>query len=579
MKDTIRTEVNNIIVKMGLEAPADILIDYPTEMSRGDLYTNVAMMLAKKAGKNPIELANEIADELKKLSIKNVTNILAEKPGFINFSIADEYFDSVIKTVLHEKIHYGKNHSLKGKKLVVEFTDPNPFKIFHIGHLMSNCIGESLSRLVEWTGADVKRFCFQGDVGRHIALTIYGLRLMDEKFPDDNATAKEKVDFFGKSYAKGATYFKEHPEIEAEVQEINKKIYERSDAEVNEIYDKGREWSLEYFEEIYKILGTKFDRYFFESESSGPGIKAVNEGLSMGIFEKSEGAIIFNAEKYGLHTDVLITKVGLPTYAGKEIGLAEMKYNAFPYDTGITVTANEQNAFFKLTIKANELLFPFLQGKLRHISHGMMKLPEGKMSSRTGDIIAGRDFIDETVSAVLEKMSDRKMSDEDKKVISEEIAVSAIKFSILKQTLGKDIVFDRSKALSFEGDSGPYIQYSFVRAGSVLRKGEENGHVIDENFIAKIQNDIVISDSVTNDTENVLKRLISRFPDVVIRAQSEYAPHYVAQYLLSLSAAFNGFYAGSQIANSLERLALTKAFQFTVHNALWLLGIKVPKEM
>lgn len=569
MKEILRDAVHKVVLKMEMEAPS-VLIDYPADMSHGDLYTNVAMMLAKQAGKNPFDLANEITEELNKLSIKNVTKIEAMKPGFINFSIDDSYFDSAIKTVLHEKSHYGKNNSLKGKKIVVEFTDPNPFKIFHIGHLMSNTIGESVSRLIEWGGADVRRFCFQGDVGRHIALTIYGLRLMDVKFPDDTATPKEKVNFFGQAYAKGATYFKDHPEIEDEVQEINKKIYERSDNEVNEIYDKGREWSLEYFEEIYKILGTKFDRYFFESESSGPGIKAVNEGLSKGIFEKSDGAIIFNGEKYGLHTDVLITKVGLPTYAGKEIGLAEMKYNAFPYDIGITVTASEQNAFFKLTIKANELLFPSLKGKLHHIPHGMMKLPEGKMASRTGNVIAGRDFIDDTIVSVLGKMAERKMSDEEKKIIAEEISVAAIKFSILKQTTNKDIVYDKNKALSFEGDSGPYVQYSFVRAGSVLRKGEEGGLVINENFstIEKPDN-----------SESVLKRLIERFPSIVARAQEEYAPHHVAQYLLALSGAFNSFYANSPIAGSQSRHALTKAFQYTVHNGLWLLGIKAPKEM
>ncbi|MEI6490315.1 MAG: arginine--tRNA ligase [bacterium] len=576
MKDILLEAINKVISEMGLEAPS-VLIDYPGDMSHGDLYTNVAMMLAKKAGKNPLDLAGEIAENLKKLSIKDVTKIEAVKPGFINFSIDESYFDTAIKTVLHEKIHYGKNQSMKGKKVVVEYTDPNPLKLFHVGHLMSNTIGESVARLIEWTGSDVRRFCFQGDVGRHIALTIYGLRLMETKFPDENSSSKEKVAFFGQAYAKGSTYFKDHPEIEAEVQEINKKVYERSDNEVNEVYDKGREWSLEYFEEIYKILGTKFDRYFFESQSAGPGIKAVEEGLSKGIFEKSDGAIIFNGEKYGLHTDVLITKVGLPTYAGKELGLAEMKYNAFPYDTGITVTANEQNDFFKLTIKANNLLFPFLEGKLHHLSHGMMRLPEGKMGSRTGNVIAGRDFIDETVASVLEKMSERKMSEEDKKVVSEEVAVAAIKFSVLKQTLGKDIIYDKNKALSFEGDSGPYVQYSFVRAGSVLRKGEENGFAVDENFVSKVERDIVISES--GNSESALKRLIERFPTVVERAQSEYAPHYVAQYLLALSGAFNSFYANSQIANSLSRLALTKAFQFTVHNGLWLLGIKAPKEM
>lgn len=587
MKETLQKEIEKVLNHLGLTIPMEIFVDYPADITHGDFYTNVAMMCAKGAGKNPLDLAKEIAEELKSRvktaeensETKKITEITAVAPGFINFKIDDSYFDEIVKKVLHEKIHYGKNESIKGKKVVVEYTDPNPFKLFHIGHVMSNTIGESIARVIEWGGADVKRFCYQGDAGRHVALTIYGLHLMDRKFPEDSASLKEKVTFLGEAYAKGATYYEEHPEVEKQVQEINKKIYEKSDGEVNGIYDKGREWSLEYFEEVYKILGTKFDRYFFESESSGPGVKAVNEGLSKGIFEKSDGAVIFNGEKYGLHTDVLITKVGLPTYVAKELGLAEMKYNAFPYDIGITVTANEQNDFFKLTIKAIQLLFPFLESKLKHVAHGMMRLPEGKMSSRTGDVVPGRDFIDELIVAVLEKMSERKMSEEDKNIVAEEIAVSAIKFSILKQTLGKDIIFDRTKALSFEGDSGPYIQYSFVRAQSVLRKGEENGLLITENYEQKIKDSIVIVDESLTHGEHLLKRLIARLPHVVTRAQSEYAPHHIAQYLLTLSAAFNTFYASSPIATSLPRLALTKAFQYAVHNGLWLLGIKVPKEM
>jgi arginyl-tRNA synthetase len=582
MKETLIIEINKALKSLGIE-PVSVIVDYPTESANGDFYTNVAMACAKSAGRNPLDLALQISEKLKEQKIENVTDIQIAKPGFINFNVAEKYFDEQIAGALEQGKDYGKNKTAENKKIIVEYTDPNPFKLFHVGHIMQNAIGESISRLIEWSGSDIRRFCYQGDVGRHVALTIYGLRFMDAKFPADDASLRDKVRFLGQSYAKGATHFKNNPEVEPEVQLINKKIYEKSDPEMNEIYEKGREWSLEYFEEIYKILGTKFDRYFFESESSAPGISAVMGGVENGIFEKSDGAIIFNGEKYGLHTDVLITKQGLPTYAAKEIGLAEIKYDAFPYDLGITITANEQNDFFKLTIKANEILFPFLQGKLKHISHGMIRLPEGKMSSRTGDVVDGRDFIEMMEKSVLEKMNERDgergadtakndnnvraISESDKKEIAEIVAVSAIKFSILKSTIGKDIIFDKTKALSLEGDSGPYVQYSAVRAQSVLKKAEKTE-------IQTPTEPISITPS-----ESHLKRLIARFPYIVTRSQNENAPHHIAQFLVELAAAFNGFYASSPISKSPARVDLTRAFYHVVENGLWLLGIRLPKEM
>lgn len=457
----------------------------------------------------------------------------------------------------------------------------------------------NLSRLGEFGGAEVKRFCYQGDVGRHIALAMWGLRFYEKPSPTEETSIRDKVKYWGDVYACGATKFydleKEAKELAAkkgltespadlataspdfakaaqEVAAINKKIYDRSDEEINALYDSGKEWSLEYFEMLYDILGTKFDRYFFESQAANPGLEVIKAHPE--VFEQSEGAVVFKGEAHGTHTRVFINKDGLPTYEGKEMGLAKMKYDAFPYDTGYTVTANEQDGYFSVINQAIELVYPELKGKLVHLSHGMMKLTTGKMGSRTGNVIAGEDLINDIKEAAFTKMEEagRKFDDDEKNKIAEQIAVAAIKFTVLKQTIGKDIVFDKEKSLSVEGDSGPYLQYSAVRANSILEKGKANNYAPDQ----------IVFDE--NPAANALQKMLVRFTETVARAQKENAPHYVATYLIEVASLFNSYYNTTQIVvendtTSQNRLALVQLFSQVIKNGLWILGIKVPERM
>ncbi|MEI6553927.1 MAG: arginine--tRNA ligase, partial [bacterium] len=466
---------------------------------------------------------------------------------------------------------------------------PNPFKQLHIGHLMSNAIGESLSRITEWSGATVKRFCYQGDVGRHVALTFYGFDLLKQEWgegstwPDENSSLSEKTAFLGKIYAKGATYFKDHPEDEEKVQEINKKIYNKSDAELNTLYEIGRGWSLKHFEEIYKVLGTKFDGYFYESDGSALGLEEVKKELKNGLFEESEGAIIFRGENYGLNTRVFVNKFGLPTYEAKEIGLALLKDRKEYFDLYYTITANEQDNVLAVSYKAIEQIYPEIAKKNKHISHGMLKLTTGKMGSRTGNVVTGESMISDMTEMALEKMKEREIPEEEKETIAKQIAVAAIKYTILRQTIGKDIIFDPQKSLSFEGDSGPYLQYSCVRAKSVLEKAEKMGlsvgfSSIDTNNLAEL--DIC----QLNWVGGKLEKMLVRFPEVLLRSEMEHAPHHVGQYILDVASEFNSFYGNTQIlveGDTLTsyKLALTKAFLTVLTNGLNVLGIKVPSRM
>ena len=562
-----------------LHVTGDFSVEHPREMDHGDYSTNVALVEAKKLGKNPKELAGEYIELLRKNIFENIEKIEVADPGFINFYLKPEFFSQAIAGALEHKNFWGSNEILGRQKIMVEFTDPNPFKEFHIGHLMSNAIGESISRLLQANGAQVLRVNWQGDVGLHIAKAVWGLKASHQISPFS-------ITSLAQAYARGNEAFENNETDKNEIIEINKILYgERKDTSetewVKKWYEEGRKTSLEYFEKMYKRIGMEscqngnaFDHYFFESIEGPKGKKLVEEYLDKGVFEKSDGAVVFKGEQYGLHTRVFINSNGLPTYEAKELGLNQEKFVVEPeLSRSIIVTGNEIREYFKVLLKAMSLVLPNVAEKTIHIDHGMMRLPEGKMSSRTGNVITAESLIANVKEKILEKMKDREFSDEKRNDIAEIVAIGALKYSILRQATGKDIIFDFDKSLSFEGDSGPYLQYSYVRAQSILRKVP--------TLLEGREADPRVGPEWKTTT---LEKLIARFGEVVAEAGEEFAPHTVATYLIELAGAFNSFYAVEKIvdasdANSPYKIALTEAFAQTMKNGLHLLGIKVPEEM
>lgn len=562
LENSIKTALSEL--KISKENLPKISLEHPEEFSHGDYSANVALVLGKAKAQNPKDLANKIAAEILKKKPREVSKVEVAGPGFINFYLESDFFMQATKEILSEKEKFGAHKNLKGEKTTIEYTDPNPFKEFHIGHLMSNAIGESISRILEKNGAKVARVCYQGDVGLHVAKTIWGIQKSGLKKPIT-------VNDLGKAYSEGNSAYEQDENLKNEIIEINKKIYDRSDKNINNLYDTGRKISLEYFESIYKILGTEFDKYFFESETGKFGKEIVEKNIGK-VFEKSDGAVIFKGENYGLHTRVFINSDGLPTYEAKELGLSKIKYDKTKYDKSIIITGNEVNDYFKVLLKAMSLIFPDLAKKTVHISHGMLRLPSGKMSSRTGDVITALSLLSDVEDKIFEKMTDRAMSASEKKKIAEKISVGALKYSILRQVSGKDIIFDFDKSISFEGDSGPYLQYSYARARSILRKAKDGG----------IKSKVESPKSKAEITE--LEKMLYRFPEIVERAGKEYSPHYIATYLIELSSSFNNFYAKGKIVdkadmNSPYKVALTEAFSIVIKNGLNLLGIAAPERM
>ena len=547
-------------VSAGLEiGVGGVSLEHTDDFAHGDYASGIALKYAKQAGVAPRALAEKIVAALE--SIEGVEKIEIAGPGFINFHLSVQELAQAIEKADKDDM-WGANASLAGKKIMVEYTDPNPFKEFHIGHLMSNAIGESISRLLQFSGAEVKRANYQGDVGPHVAKAIWGI----ERHGLDEHDAAA----LGRAYAAGAQAYDTDEQAKKEIDAINTKIYDKSDEQINRIYAGGRAASLAHFDDLYEVLGTKFDLYFFESETAPRGERLVLQHPL--VFERSGGALVYRGEQDGLHTRVFITSRGLPTYEAKELGLAEQKAEVWKFDESITVTAHEQQDYFAVVFGAMRRILPDIARRITHVSHGMMRFAEGKMSSRTGNVITGESLLADVADAAgLRAVQSRA---ENAKKLARQIAVGAIKYQILKQASGKDIIFDRERALSLDGDSGPYLQYAHARAHQVVEKAKAEGVAL------QIPQGDAFRLPTTADT---LARLLHRFPEAVLCAADEREPHLLTNYLLQLAAVFNSWYAQVHIVDGTpaapHKVALTDAVRRTLKNGLWMLGIPAPEKM
>ena len=562
MISEIEEKVKAALADIGV-TEVSFVVEHPTDKhTSADYFSNVALVAAKQVGDSPQAVAAKIKTALEG-KVSQVKAIEVAGPGFLNFYLERSYFSTSLAEVAEAGPGWGVNNSWAGKKVVVEYTDPNPFKEFHIGHLFTNVVGESLARLFEANGAETIRANYQGDVGLHVAHALWGIKKL-QAVTGEAKSLTLTPEVLGKAYALGATAYKnEEGSAVEEIRAINKAVYERSDTELNNLYELGRKVSLDYFETIYETVGTKFDEYFFESEAGPRGKALILDHPT--VFTDSTGAKIFDGEAHGLHTRVFLNKEGLPTYEAKELALAKIKEERIgTYDHSVISTANEINEYFKVLKLAMSFVYPELARKTEHIGHGMVRLTSGKMSSRTGDVVPALTFIKEVAKTAEQKLS------EPNRALATEIAVAAIKYATLKGDIGHDSIFDEDKALSFEGDSGPYLQYTHARICSVLTNAAQAG------VGASLQN--------PPETAYEVEKIIYRYPAVIKTALEERAPHKVTQYLTKLAGEFNSFYAQEKIADSSDQYAPYKAaiaiaVRQTLKNGLWVLGIKAPERM
>ncbi|MBN1373912.1 arginine--tRNA ligase [Candidatus Dojkabacteria bacterium] len=589
--DTLKSKIQEV-VKSLFKVDTEIVVDIPNDSSKGDYFSNVAMQLAGRLKKNPVEIAQEI---VKTLNVSDIAEATVASPGYINFKL----LTSVYQTKFCEMVdaaNKGKplatNSLWNGKKVMIEFAHPNPFKSFHIGHLRNICLGESLVRLFEASGAKVIRTNYQGDVGLHIAKCLWAFLKTDPK--DYPMAPREKATFLGKLYAQGATAYKDNESAKSEIREINKQIYSGENPKITKLWQLGKTWSLEHFHEIYKRVYSRFDREYMETEVMNDGLMYSKQALEKGILKESDGAVIFDGKPHGLDTRVFINNEGLPTYEGKELGLAYKEFTDFgELDLCIHNVAVEQISFFKVTFKVQELLNPKLfKGKQYHNAYEFVGLKKGKMSSREGKVVLAMDILDEAVSRInalpTETAKDNSAEDSDNTEISETVGVGAVKYSFLKVSPFKYMAFDMDECVSLEGNSGPYLQYSYVRARAVGSRDMSVTCPADRDMSVTCPTDGEMSQTCpacSTKEEQELIKSITKFSGVVEDATKAYSPNYLADYLYKLAQSFSRFYENVPVLKEPDtqkkaaRLTLVSMFARVMKEGLYLLGIEIVEKM
>ena len=566
----------------GLRIPADkIELEHPANPEHGDYATNVALVTFKERPKAmreetklPLDWANKIVNTWRLSGLPEyIAKIEVVKPGFINLWFENKVFIDQLERVLKEGEGYGCQQKIGGgEEVMFEFAHPNTLKQFHIGHLRTTSLGECFSRIFEALDYKVYRTNYQGDVGLHVAKCLWGVKKLGLS---KAKSLKARINFLAKAYVKGNQAYEKTEKAKEEIDEINQKIYQEH-SDIMKLWRQTRKWSLTYFEEIYKRLDTKFDRFYFEKEVAGPGKELVLKNLKKGVFQESQGAIIFPGEKYGLHNRVFITQAGLPTYEAKDMALGKLQFAEFNIEKNIHVVGPEQKSYFEVVFKALERVVPKTKGKEMHLSYGWVRLKKGKMSSREGTLIEINWLLDEVKKEILKILKDtRALKKAEKEKIAESVAVGAVKYSILKFSPETEIQFDIKESINLAGDSGPYLQYTNARCQSVLKKSKK------EEIPA-----LLLSRSPALNSEEIsLLRTLYRFPEVIKEAGENYAPNLICNFLYDLAQKYNLFYNKHSILKAKNqkskdfRLALTTAVSQILKNGLYLLGISAPERM
>ncbi|MBR2641010.1 arginine--tRNA ligase [Candidatus Saccharibacteria bacterium] len=560
-----------------------------------DYSSNAPMKLAKDLRRSPMQIAEELSDAYVSAcdngsKLASEQKLIITSPGFLNFILSEEFLQNSINK-LDDNF---ESDRYKGQTVICEFSDPNPFKVLHVGHLYTSVVGDSIARLFEYAGAKVIRANFGGDVGLHVAKTMYAL----QKKPIEELTIED----IARCYIEGTAAYEDDETAKQEITKLNKEIYqinatgepkkilsksifddgvnterpnsvttearERSEKEsfsaptLSELYWKGRELSYQYFDHFYHSIGVHFDKYYPESTVADLGLEKVKEQLEKGVYEYSDGAVIFNGDKYGLHTRVFINKEGVPTYETKDVGLIFTKWQDYHFDKSVVITGSEQLDYMKVVLKSIEQYAPELVEKTTHLTHGLVKLTGGvKMSSRKGNFLKAIDVL----NMVRSELANEYHSTD------EIISLAATKYAFLKYKMGGDIIFDPKESVKMTGNSGPYLLYSAVRAKKILAKSSIN----DERKQSSSQVRITISE------RNLIKKLLE-YHTILDEAVVEMAPHKVANYLYELAQAFSRFYEHCEVIGSEqepERIRLVEKYLNVMTHGLNILGIKIPEEM
>ncbi len=545
------------------------IFSYPPTSELGDL-SLACFETAKKLGKNPAELASAWSKKISQSEDfkKFFSEVRAVGP-YVNFFFSLNFLaENVITAVRTTKNKYGTNDSGQGARIMVEYSNGNTHKEYHVGHLRNISYGDAVSRILDANGFVAVRVSYINDFGIHVAKTLWNWK----QNPAYANLDEPKGYLLGKCYADASQKLTERPEYKLEVTKVMQEIESRQ-GEIYLLWKETRDWSIEYFASIYKELGIKFARTFYESEVITEGLAMVKSLRAKNILIESQGAIIADLEKYGLGVLPVIRSDGTALYPVADLALAVNKFSLYDLAESIYVVDIRQSQYFKQLFKVLELLG--YKQKLTHLPYDFVTLPEGMMSSRTGNVITYRELKDK-IKGRLEKETRARREDwslEDVSKTAESLAIAVIKFEMLKVSADKIMTFNIEEALKFDGYTACYLEYSHARLKSILRKEGASFFAGRTDFSV-----------LTEVKEKDLLMRIARYPEIVVAAQEKKNPGEISKYLFELAKDSNDYYHTVNILKSDKkvkkaRLSLIKAVAQVLENGFGLLGLPVLEEM
>lgn len=548
-------------------------IEVPPTLDMGD-FAFPCFPFSEELKKSPHEIAMELREKIGSSKASNNFSDIQVKGGYLNFFIDRATFSgqAVVEILKQEEKFGSSNNYGKGKKAVVEFSSPNIAKPFGVGHLRSTIIGNSLANIAEFLGYKVKRINFLGDWGTQFGKLIYAY----EKFGDERKLNKDPIKHLFELYVKASKYKKyEEPSREAF------KRLEKGDEEAVYLWKSFKRKSLKEFKEIYDLLNIKFDIFSSESKAVNYSKKVLDRLNKKKLMKESQGALIVNLKKYELGVCLIQKTDGTTLYATRDLAEAIKRHNIHKFDLMIYETGQEQELHFKQIFKVLELMGHDWAENCVHVSHGLyLDKDRKKFSTRKGKIVRMKDIIEETKSLTKKEIKKRwpKISKKKLEKNAMKIAIAAIFYGDLKNNRKKDVMFDLKKFTSFEGDTGPYILYSYARAGSILDKASKKKIKPSQDQDKLLQN----LEQEIEDKEFDLARTLFKFPDIIADSFNSFDPSLIANYSYDICKKFNEFYQNCPVIQSekeLFRLSLVKAFRCTLKNALDILGIDVVEKM
>lgn len=560
LKHELAQAINNILKQ---EVVTASLFAVPPDTAMGDL-SLPCFGLAKELKLSPALIAEKIAEQLVLPVVKTVTIA----GPYVNFQFSEQITEKIVKEILKKTTHYGQTTLGKKKRVMLEYANGNTHKEYHVGHLRNIAFGDAVNRILAFNGYTSIPVSYINDFGIHVAKTLWHYIQTKPAIPKNN-----KGYFLGNLYAEATAAIEAYPEKKKEVGEIMKAIESRA-GDIYTLWKKTRQWSLDQFKEVNKELHVKFVTTFYESDFIAEGLKVVQQLIKKGILIKSEGAIIANLEDYNLGVLVVIRSDGTALYPVADLALTDYKVKKYKLDTSLWVVDIRQGQYLHQLFKVLEL--SGLQAELAHLPYEFVKLPSGMMSSRSGNIIAYEDLKVEALKRTEIEIKKRhaEWSVSKIKKVAEVLAFGALKFEMVKVNGEKVITFDMDTALRFEGYTAAYVQYTYARIQSLVRKAKTRQAKLLRNVIAK---DLEV-EQIINKEKNIAL-VLGRFSSIIMIAGQTYQPSEIARYLYELAQVFNEYYHAVPIVQNKQRLALATAVGNVLKTGLDLLGVKVIEEM